>query len=242
MDKYGFVYLWYNKVSKMYYIGSHWGTEDDGYICSSNWMRNTHKRHPEDFAARKIISRIYTNRADTFVEEERYLQMIKDTEIKPNTKTPRYYNLTRVVRHWAASESKMKEIFSVKTNSQRSETLKKKHADDDIIPSMLGKQHSEEWKIAQSERVKQQWKDGIRNKEQFKNSGDKFRGIPLSEDHKAKLSQSHMGKTPSNIIQLQSPECREKARIAKIGYKATDVTKEKMRESQRKRREQEKNG
>ena len=33
MEKYGFVYLWYDRKRKMFYIGSHWTTETDGYIC-----------------------------------------------------------------------------------------------------------------------------------------------------------------------------------------------------------------
>ena len=44
MEKYGFVYIWYDKKRKMYYIGSHWGTDDDGYICSSNRMRDAYRR------------------------------------------------------------------------------------------------------------------------------------------------------------------------------------------------------
>ena len=51
-DYFGFVYLWYDRKRKMYYIGSHWGTVDDGYICSSNRMRKAYKRRPQDFKRR----------------------------------------------------------------------------------------------------------------------------------------------------------------------------------------------
>lgn len=105
MNKYGFVYLWFDKIKKMYYIGSHWGTEDDGYICSSNWMRNTYKRHPQDFK-RRIISKIYTNRIDTFLEEEHYLQMIKPEELRK-----RYYNISNSVKdHWCQYPEKVKKL------------------------------------------------------------------------------------------------------------------------------------
>lgn len=57
-EKYGFVYLWHNKKHKRFYIGSHWGTEDDGYLCSSNWMRKSYYRNPQDFK-RRILSKIY---------------------------------------------------------------------------------------------------------------------------------------------------------------------------------------
>ena len=44
MEKYGFVYIWYDRKHKRYYIGSHWGSEDDGYICSSTHMNHAFNR------------------------------------------------------------------------------------------------------------------------------------------------------------------------------------------------------
>ena len=72
MEKYGFVYIWRDKKRKMYYIGSHWGTEDDGYICSSDRMRKAYRRRPDDFK-RRVISRIDTNREELLDEEHRLL-------------------------------------------------------------------------------------------------------------------------------------------------------------------------
>ena len=57
MEKYGFVYIWFDKKHKMYYIGCHWGTETDGYICSSNRMKNAYRRRPKDFK-RKILENV----------------------------------------------------------------------------------------------------------------------------------------------------------------------------------------
>lgn len=87
--KYGFIYLWYDRKHKRYYLGSHWGTEDDGYICSSNWMRDAYRRRPEDFR-RKIVKRIYTDHKSLLKEEDRFLKMIKDEEIGK-----RFYNLKK---------------------------------------------------------------------------------------------------------------------------------------------------
>jgi len=101
MEKFGFVYLWFDRKHKRYYVGSHWGTEDDGYVCSSKWMRTSYKKRPQDFK-RRILSRVYTNREDLINEEQRWLNMIKPSEIagrnghgKPSTS--RYYNLQLVV-------------------------------------------------------------------------------------------------------------------------------------------------
>lgn len=35
-NKYGFVYLWFDRKHKRYYVGCHWGTTEDGYVCSSS--------------------------------------------------------------------------------------------------------------------------------------------------------------------------------------------------------------
>lgn len=98
MEKYGFIYIWFDRKHKRYYIGSHWGTEDDGYICSSRMMRQSYNRRPEDFR-RRIVSRVYTTRKDLYEEETRWLKMIKPEEVKT-----RYYNLRRDANHWIASE------------------------------------------------------------------------------------------------------------------------------------------
>lgn len=98
MEKYGFIYIWFDRKHKRYYVGSHWGTEDDGYKCSSTWARNSMDRRPEDFK-RRILKRIYTSRKDLYEEETRWLQMIKPAEVKV-----RYYNFHRIANHWIASE------------------------------------------------------------------------------------------------------------------------------------------
>ena len=101
MEKYGFVYIWFDRKHKRYYIGCHWGTEDDGYICSSPWMKRAHKRRPSDFK-RRILSRIYTTRKDMFVEESKWQALIKDHELKT-----RYYNIRRHGdNHWTTDEQK----------------------------------------------------------------------------------------------------------------------------------------
>ena len=97
-DKYGFVYIWRDRKHKRYYIGCRWGHEDDGYVCSSRWMRNTYKRRPNDFK-RRILSRITTNKKDLLEEEYRWFQMIKKEELGT-----RYYNMSiRHFGHWTAN-------------------------------------------------------------------------------------------------------------------------------------------
>lgn len=99
--KYGFVYIWYDRKHKRYYVGAHWGTEDDGYICSSPWMKQAFLKRPCDFK-RRILTRIYTTRKDMFNEEARWQALIKDDELKV-----RYYNIRRHGdMHWSTDEHK----------------------------------------------------------------------------------------------------------------------------------------
>lgn len=94
MEKYGFVYIWYDRKHKRYYLGAHWGTEDDGYICSSSWMKRAYMLRPEDFKKlngslnRRILSKIYTNKKDLHEEEYKWLRLIKSEELGK-----KYYNL-----------------------------------------------------------------------------------------------------------------------------------------------------
>lgn len=85
-EKYGFVYIWFDRKHKRYYVGCHWGEINDGYICFSNWMRDAYKRRPKDFK-RKILKTNLT-RQQMYIEEQKYFDMIKLEEIKI-----RYYNL-----------------------------------------------------------------------------------------------------------------------------------------------------
>ena len=113
MKKYGFVYIWRDRKYNRYYIGSHWGTEDDGYVCSSSWMHHSIKNRSDDFK-RRIIERVYTNRKDLYDAEYKWLSMIDEDEIKK-----RYYNLNiKATGHWSAypeSVKTIKEKISQKT-------------------------------------------------------------------------------------------------------------------------------
>ena len=102
MQKFGFIYLWFDTKHRKYYIGRHWGLENDGYVCSSNNMRMNYKNRPHDFK-RRILKRIYTTNEDLVIEEQRWLDMIDPSEcgnkyynktLKSNTPSTRGYHHT----------------------------------------------------------------------------------------------------------------------------------------------------
>jgi hypothetical protein len=94
----GFIYIWFDRKHKRYYIGSHWGSPDDGYICSSNWMRDAYRRRPQDFK-RRILTTITTSRRDLLMEEQRWLYMIPEHQIGK-----RYYNIHLATHHWRSDQ------------------------------------------------------------------------------------------------------------------------------------------
>jgi hypothetical protein len=100
MQKYGFVYIWRDRKYNRYYIGSHWGTEDDGYVCSSSWMIQAYKLRPKDFK-RRILTKVYTNRSKLLEKEYHWLSLISEEEIK----NKKYYNRTKHKNgYWMAED------------------------------------------------------------------------------------------------------------------------------------------
>jgi hypothetical protein len=50
-----FIYRWTDHKKNMFYVGSHKGPKDDGYVCSSKLMLEQYKERPKDFS-RHIIA------------------------------------------------------------------------------------------------------------------------------------------------------------------------------------------
>lgn len=105
MSKYGFIYLWYDRKHKRFYIGSHWGHINDGYVCSSSWMKKAYKIRPNDFK-RKILKSNISCKKQMYIEEYSFLSRIKPEEIGK-----KYYNLrTDVSDLWHQYDDKVKSI------------------------------------------------------------------------------------------------------------------------------------
>ena len=211
MVKHGFVYIWFDRKHERYYVGCRWGHENDSYICSSRWMRKAFKRRPEDFK-RRIIKTNIQSRKELYEEEQRYLDMIKPEEIKV-----RYYNLNiknNEVWHKyddhiktigqkisAAKKGKSTGPCSPETAKKISEAKKKKFSErggmtEEHKAALRGikkKPHTEEWKTANSERMKEQW------------SADSKRKKSVSEAAKKRWEEFRKNKT-LNTKESQSVE------------------------------------
>lgn len=177
--KTGFVYIWRDKKHNRFYIGCHWGSENDGYVCSSNWMRDSYKRRPSDFR-RKILSRQVDSRVHLLEEEFKWLSMIKEEEIGK-----RYYNLNKKhFGHWTISEQKRltigQKISASPLRNQR------------ISESQRGKKLSES--------TKQKLREANLGKKQSAESSEKKRQANLTRDYgdDFKITMKRVALTRSN--------------------------------------------
>jgi hypothetical protein len=74
----------------MFYIGSHVGDENDGYIGSGIYFKNSYEKCPESFKRRILQRIVFTDYKELHLAEERWLNMIDDKELGH-----KYYNLKK---------------------------------------------------------------------------------------------------------------------------------------------------
>ena len=197
MEKYGFIYVWYDKKRKMFYVGSHWGTEDDGYICSSNRMRDAYRRRPDDFK-RRVVSKDITR--ETLLEEEhKWLSKIPDVELGK-----RYYNLRKHKwGHWSTDE---KRRLTVGQKVSKSKLGKK------------GTSHSEETKQklreARAKQIIPPWKHTEETKQKMKKPKP-----PRTDEHRRKMSEAKKGTVSWNKGKILKPDSEKYSTIYMRTYK-----------------------
>ena len=81
-----FVYMWFDRSRKMFYVGSHSGSVDDGYISSSRWLSGEVRYRPADFKRRVI--KFFDTKREAQIYEGYLLTLIQPLEF--GTK---YYNM-----------------------------------------------------------------------------------------------------------------------------------------------------
>ena len=170
----------------MYYVGCHWGRINDGYICSSKWMKNAYILRPYDFKRR--ILEVTENRDDLYNVEYKWISMIKLEEC-----VKRYYNLNLHQNGYKCGISnsligiKISNALTGKTKKHSEETKQKISASHkgklvsvearkNMSKAQLGKKQSDETKTKRSNTLK---------------------GKPRSEETKLKISNSRKGIKPS---------------------------------------------
>lgn len=187
-EKYGFIYLWFDKKYQRFYLGRHWGSEDDGYICSSRMMRQSYNRRPRDFK-RRIIKRVST-KEELIIQEQRYLDMIK-----PEETGSKYYNISLKAttptmkgrKH--SPETRLKMSLATKGQKMSEETREK------LRQANLGKTLSEKTKKKISENHNRDYTDlGFRKKmsDLGKNRSEETRK-KISENNQRLIAEGKIG-------------------------------------------------
>ena len=203
MEKYGFVYIWYDKKRKMYYIGCHCGTEDDGYICSSNRMRNAYKRRPGDFR-RRIIGK-FDNKIEMLINENEWLTLIGKENLGK-----KYYNLKDCqFNHWSVEEQNSVKIK--KTISERTKEAMNKPEIREKYEKGLSKRNtrSSDPEVREKRRKSMLGKNKVKTDKQLeaaRNAAKKRIGVPLSKEHKEKIKNTTAFKT-LNTLKLKCKYC-----------------------------------
>jgi len=130
----GFIYLWYDRKHKRYYLGKHWGSPDDGYICSSTWMKRAWKRRSHDFK-RRILEWIHTNREELSEAEHRWGKLISEEELGK-----KYYNLRLPTnKQWHDDEQKRTEVSQKISSGLKGRKFTDEHRQNISVANMKRK-------------------------------------------------------------------------------------------------------
>ena len=223
MEKYGFVYLWFDRKHKRYYVGCHWGTVDDGYICSSPWMKQAYKHRPNDFK-RKILKTNIINRVNMFLEEQRYFGMIKPEEIKI-----RYYNLNiKNNAHWSTDEIKTKTLKEKISNTAKRNAQNPVYREKYLAGLTTRDTRSSDLEVREKRRKSMMGKNtGKDNSKALAMAAAANRGRKLSEEHKNKIKYTTVFKELNNK-RINCPHCGVEGNVGTIGRWHNEKCKKKI--------------
>ncbi len=139
----GFIYLWFDSGRhssghpnrRMFCLGSHCGTENDGYLTSTGGIRfkNAYKKRPQDFR-RRIIERIYEgNGRDVLNAEQRWLDLIKAEELNQ-----RYYNKKKTAAGLSREDLLRLHAENPEISQRQGTSLKNTHIADPTLKVRMG--------------------------------------------------------------------------------------------------------
>ena len=195
MEKYGFIYRWYDKKRDMKYIGCHWGTEDDGYICSSPRMRKAYRRRKDDFS--KEVLKTNIERESLLLEEYKFLKEIPKEELGK-----KYYNLhNHHFGHWTTDENKRLSIGEKISKTQKQKGI--------IPPSRKGATYESKLKGKPGTPHTEESKEKLRQAQLGrKHSGENI--LKMSKPRKNTENMKKPRQTTENMKAINNPNCSKK--------------------------------
>ena len=225
-----FVYLWYDALNKMYYLGKHKGSPDDTYTHSSTMWESFTKDNIPEGVTRRILA--------YGTDEE---MCILEHELLVNRKKRcwnRYYN------------ESLGDPRYVDTSGENNPMYGKTHtteARESIRQARLGTTASKETreKMSKMRKGKDAWNKGKKSPQcgrKGKVAWNKGKTGIYSEETRKKISESGKGRVPWNKGKtgVYSEETRKKISETMKGNapwnKGTGMTKEERNRRQRERR------
>ncbi len=115
-----FVYCWTDHLTNKIYIGSHKGSIDDGYICSSKFMLQEYKKRQSDFTRQILAEGLY----DDIRAFEAAILLASDAKNDRN-----FYNMTNGDKNWVLkfhTDETRKKISVNSIGKKHTELTKKK--------------------------------------------------------------------------------------------------------------------
>ena len=173
----GFIYLWLDKKNSKFYLGSHFGAIDDGYIGSGVHFSRAYKRRPQDFK-RRVLAYSTGSKTELRQLEEKWLNLITDRKL-----AERYYNLNR-----QALGGSMKGRICKPLSEESKAKLRKPKSEATKLK--MKKPKSEAHRKAISEALK-------RAKLDHKGPKNSRYGAVVSEETRRKISEAHLARKPS---------------------------------------------
>jgi hypothetical protein len=178
-----FAYCWTDKTKNLLYVGTHKGSPDDTYICSSKAMLEEYKKRPDDFS-REILA--FGTYAEMIKFEAAILKSINAAQ------DPGFYNMHNGdgnffnKGHAEATRQKLKIARNKRTDKPR-----------------LGKPLSEDGKVKASESAKrrsltEEGKQHLSNA--GKKSAEKRKNDPEYKQHLSKKSADMWEKRRNGLL------------------------------------------
>ena len=216
MNYTGFIYLWYDNHRKLFCLGSHMGTIEDGYVTSTGMMKQAYNKRPENFK-RRIIHFHDGDNKTLYAKEQYYLDMIKEEELFYGSKR-KYYNIKPTASGISgkyASELRNK-FYASNAGKEWLKELSRRFTENN--PSKKGRTvwntglqcNSIKIGLANSEKQKNKYTEKLKEK----------RSIDLKNNWKKGIFDNRP---------KQSTETIEQARLSRIGFKQTDKQKNAVR-------------
>lgn len=209
-----FVYVWINTRNNKKYIGSHFGSMNDGYIGSGKYFKRAYKKEPEYFL-RLILERCWCN--DTNELRQNYEQKWLDTidfnsgefyNINNNVDgfpsgklNPSTYNHPWIGR--SHTEESKRKISESKTGTKLSESHKKKIG---VKSREIQQKNKYKWIHTDKKNLKVKEED----LQKWLNDGWK---LGQNETMRNNISKSGMGHKSSERQKQSAREIRQKAYI-----------------------------